>query len=61
MGGECFGKCEEDGQSSPLCPQEHGRDVLLPRAHSGRHFMEVLPAGLMVSHMKIFLEMENIS
>lgn len=57
MGGQCFGKPEEDGHSSQLCHEEHGRGVLLPRAHSGRHFVEVLPGGFMVLHIKIFLEM----
>lgn len=52
MGGECFGKSEEDGQSSQLCPEEHGRDVLLPGLTQGE-----LHGAFMVFHRKIFLEM----
>lgn len=57
MGGQCFGKSEEDGHNSQLCHEEHGRDVLLPRTCSGRRFMEVLPGDFILLHMKMVLEM----
>lgn len=56
MGGQGFGKSEEDGHSQ-LCHEGHGRDVLLPRVYSGRHFIEVLPGVFIFLHMEIFLEM----